>query len=106
MRTKRPSKRQSVVVVVATVLFAFAATMLALTRSTTEIEPQNATSPVNLVPPENETAELAAAANQATPDELMDLKRSSGDEITIDMVRRQQAQAEAVPAAATCSSSA
>ena len=53
------------------------------------------------MPPENETAELAAAANQATPDELMDLKRSSGDEITIDMVRRQQAQAEAVPAAAT-----
>ena len=53
------------------------------------------------MPPENETAELAAAANQATPDEMMDLKRSSGDEITIDMVRRQQAQAEAVPAAAT-----
>ena len=101
MRTKRRSKRQSVVVVVATVLFACAATMLALTRSTTEIEPQSAASPVNLVPPENETAELAAAANQATPDELMDLKRSSGDEITIDMVRRQQAQAEAVPAAAT-----
>ncbi len=37
MRTKRRSKRQSVVVVVATVLFAFVATMLALTRSTTEI---------------------------------------------------------------------
>src|SRR6478609_2995085 len=100
MRTKRRSKWQSVVVVGATVLFAFVATMLALTRSTTEIQPQSAASPVNLVPPENETAELAAAANQATPDELMDLKRSSGDEITIDMVRRQQAQAEAVPAAA------
>jgi photosystem II stability/assembly factor-like uncharacterized protein len=101
MRTKRRSKQQSAVVIVATVLFAFAATMLALTRSTTETEPQSAASPVNLVPPENETAELAAAANQATPDEMMDLKRSSGDEITIDMVRRQQAQAEAVPAAAT-----
>ena len=37
MRTKRRSKQQSVVVVVATVLFACAATMLALTRSTTEI---------------------------------------------------------------------
>ena len=45
MRTKRRSKQQSVVVVVATVLFACAVTMLALTRSTTEIEPQSAASP-------------------------------------------------------------
>jgi photosystem II stability/assembly factor-like uncharacterized protein len=102
MRTRRRSRQQSVIVIVATLAFACAATMLALTRSTTQTAPSGgAVSPLDLTPPYNEMAELAASGYGATPDETLDLKKSAGQTVTIDMVRRQQKQAAAVPAAAT-----
>src|SRR5690242_16404337 len=94
-------KKQRVVAVVAMALLAFAVAMLALTRSTTMTASSAATSPLDLVPPENETAELAAAGNGATPNETLDLKKSSGETVTLAMVKRMREQAEAVPAAAS-----
>ena len=97
MRTKRRSKQQSIAAVIGAALLLGAIVMLSLTRSTT-VAPSGAVSDLMVLPPENEAAERALGAD---PNELLDLKKSSGAEVTTAMVRRQQAQAEAVPAAAT-----
>src|SRR4051794_8313556 len=67
----------------------------ALTRSTTVVKTSR--TDVAAQPPENEALEHSGGA---TPDELMDLKESSNATVTTAMVRRQQAQAADVPAAA------
>src|SRR6478609_11075289 len=69
---------------------------IAFTRSTTVVKTTG--TDVAAVPPENEALEHAAGG--ATPDELRDLKESSNATVTTEMVRRQQAQAADVPAAA------
>src|SRR4051794_27321363 len=82
-------------VAVGAVALLAAVVSVALTPSTTVVKTSR--TDVAAMPPENEALEHPGGA---TPDELMDLKESSNATVTTAMVRRQQAQAADVPAAA------
>ena len=72
--------------------------MLAFTRSTTPAPPASSLAEALVIPPEDETAETIPGT--LTPDELYDLKKSSGETVTEDQVLRMQRQAEAIAPAA------
>jgi photosystem II stability/assembly factor-like uncharacterized protein len=97
MRTKRRSKREQVAASLCAVVLLGAIAMLALTRSTTPSAPSGPSAEA-VMPPENEAAEMALGTD---PNELMELRLSSGENVTIEQVRRMQAQAAQVEAAAT-----
>jgi photosystem II stability/assembly factor-like uncharacterized protein len=98
MRTQRRTKQQSVVAVLIGVLAAGAVVLLGSMRSVTKDAPAQDASLIYL-PPENEAAEHRAGT--ANPDEMLDLKQSSNAFVSAEQVRRAQAQAAAVPAAAS-----
>src|SRR3954447_1108259 len=98
MRTQRRTKQQSIVAVLIGVLAAGAVLLLGSMRSVTKVVPAQDASLIYL-PPENEAAEHRAGT--ANPDEMLDLKQSSNAFVSAEQVRRAQAQAAAVPAAAS-----
>src|SRR6185312_1148758 len=69
---------------------------VAFTHSTTRVSTTAPLDVASAIPPENEALEHAGGA---TPDELRDLQESSNATVSIEQVRRQQAQAAAIPAA-------
>jgi photosystem II stability/assembly factor-like uncharacterized protein len=98
MRGKPRTRHQSVVAGIGAVALFGAILMLAFTHSTTPRRADSSATVAEALPPENEALEHASGV---TPDELRDLKESSNDTVTTEMVRRQQAQAADVPAAST-----
>lgn len=99
MRTARRSKLKVTAVALAALAVVNVLAMVAFTRSTTPTPAESSLAGKTIIPPEDESAENLPGS--LTPDEFSDLKKSSGDEVTEDMVRRQQAQAAAIAPAAT-----
>ncbi|HEX6022649.1 MAG TPA: hypothetical protein VFZ00_11685 [Solirubrobacter sp.] len=98
MRTKRRSRREQVAASVCAVVLLGAIAMLALTRSTAPPAPSGKAVVDAAIPPENEAAEIALGTD---PNALLDLKQASGEDVSVAQVRRMQAQAAQVEAAAT-----
>jgi hypothetical protein len=96
MRTKRRSRREQVAAGLCAVALLAAISMLALTRSTTSTAPSSPVADI-VIPPENEAAEMALG----DPNALLELQQGSGKNVTVEQVRRMQAQAAQVEAAAT-----
>src|SRR4051812_5741154 len=94
-RPKRGSRVRVASFALSAIVLVTAIATVAFTRSTTTVAPKAQLAEV-VTPPEFE-----AATKGATPDELMDLKEAGGGPVTTAMVQRQQAQAAAVPAAAS-----
>src|SRR4051794_6854096 len=93
MQTKRSRARQRGMLVLGALLALVVVLSIAGTRSTIRRALPGA--PV-LVAPEHETV----LPGRADPNEYLDVKQSSDQTVTVAQVRRAQAQADAVPAAA------
>src|SRR5215207_4360105 len=98
MRTKRRSRQEQIAAAICAVVLVSAIAILALTRSTTPTAPSGPAVADAVIPPENEAAEMALGTD---PNALLDLKQGSGEDVSVAQVRRMQAQAAQIEAAAS-----
>src|SRR5690348_4879342 len=95
MRAKGRTKQQSIAAVLIGVLAAGAVLLLGSLRSVTQRPAAQDAGHVAIAP------ERESRTTAATPDEMLDLKQSSNTYVSAAQVRRAQAQAAAVPVAAS-----